>query len=126
MAGYLRELLSDLAIASVHEAGSDAHHAMLDIEIAISSLRSQHRLSEGHLLALDLFYSGNRGLLLTQIPNARELLSYALKQIASTAGHEYSDEHFIDKALTRYPKYGKIKQALVNKLENYGDTLELD
>ncbi len=123
MAGYLRELLRDITLVDHEEveAGSESHIARIDIYNGIEALYAQGVLQDTHILALNNYFIGDSHWQL--VPGIQELLSFALKQLEHKVGSEYTDESFIKRCLTKYPKYAKMQQVLVNDLIQMGDTL---
>jgi len=103
------------------EAGSDLHVTRIDLYHTLDTLYKKGVLDDRHILSLDLYFTKCIGL--RNIPDVETLLSFALKQLAEHSG--YTDEVFIKRALSKYPKWSTIKNALVQNVEKLGDTFEL-
>jgi hypothetical protein len=128
MAGYVKELLLDLTLFEQEDmgqfVGTDFHHTRLDLLSALEKLYQNNQINDSHILALALFLDGSsKESLFLYVPNAVELLRFCLKQLE----HEsmYTDDEFIQWALTTRQNYVKIKSALVRDLISIGDNFEL-
>lgn len=121
MAGYIRELLFDMANGKL----DDARHAdtRCDIIACIQMLVDTKQVDAHDILCLDKFLAGY---VLSELSrtysNAKERLIKTLALIEYTSG--YTDELFISTVMSKYPKFSGNAPAYRTRLHLYGRTFE--
>lgn len=121
MAGYVRELLVDLASGKL----DDTMHTDVrcDLLSCIQRLVDTKQVDAHDILCLDKFLAGFSLADLTIIyVNAAERLSKTLALIEYTSG--YTDESFLSKMMSKYPTYKGRAPELRTKLHLYGRIFE--
>lgn len=116
MAALIKELLVDLVYYNLD------HISRIDIEYGLTKLYKTNQISALQIRLLDQYLSGYTIIeLQVEYPNVAELLVSVLCLLEHEI--QYTDESFLQLGLTMYPRYGKIADALRQRLDTHGREL---
>lgn len=94
-----------------------------DVASALNILLRTQQIDRVDILSLDRFLCGfSTDEIAIDIPNVKERMIRILALLEATAG--YDDDHYLERVVTKYPKFAKTKEAYRNKLIDAGRTFE--
>ena len=142
LAALIKELLTDLVhnkivhhdVAKLVESGHSVAWEYLpgweehcntkcDIQVSLKSLYSMGAVDRRDILILSKFMSGySIAELSINAPDCRERLISTLALLEDAT--RYTDDRFLERVITKYPKYKETKEAYRNKLIEAGRTFD--
>lgn len=136
MAALMREILEDIVqnkvvrhdtdrlVESGHSIAweylpgwEDQCIAQCDVSVALKHLVVTAQVDRRDIIALQQFMSG-KSISEIALPDARERLVRVLALLEETT--RYTDERFLERVITKYPKYRKTKDAYLQRLQEHG------
>ncbi len=117
MAALMLELLRS------YTTGTLSSDERCDIEVAVKALLQRGEITPTQIRSVVLYLKGfSLSEIETTYPNAKQSIVQLLFLLEQETG--YTDEHFLQKMCSKFPRYAKYKDHFRQKLLAYGTDIE--